>query len=268
MIGTAYPSDLSEIEWLLIAPLIPPAKPGGRPRDTEMRAVLNGIFYVLRTGCGWEYLPHEYPCWQTVYGYFKEWSRRGVWAEINAALCEAVREQEEHEAEASAAIVDSQSVKTTASAGERGFDGAKLVTGRKRFILVDTLGLLLHVLVTKASLPERTGAKQLLTCAFTQTLHHLALLWADGGFSGDDFADWVRTHFGCEVEIVKRPGDAKGFVVLPRRWVVERTFAWLTRFRRLGKDFEVLVRNSEAFIYAAMSRLMLRRLANAETVFL
>jgi putative transposase len=268
MTRLAYPSDLSDVEWWIVAPFVPTEKGGGRRREIDMREVLNGIFYVLRTGCGWEYLPHDFPCWQTVYGYFNEWSRSDLWTQMNDALREAVREQEEREAEASAAIVDSQSVKSTASAGERGFDGAKLVTGRKRFILVEVMGFLIRVLVTKASTPERTGAKLLLERTFTQTLEHLALLWADAGFSGEEFAAWVKQHFDCEVEIVKRSDDAKGFVVLPRRWVVERTFAWLTRFRRLSKEFEVLVRNSEAMIYAAMTRLMLSRLARHETVFL
>jgi len=179
-----------------------------------------------------------------------------------------VREQEEREAEPSAAIMDSQSVKTTAIAGERGYDAAKNVTGRKRHILVDVLGLLLTVVVTKASVPERDGAKMLLKRALAQHFERLVLIWADGGYTGQDFCNWVLEHCGWLVEIVKRSDDAKGFVVLPRRWVVERTFGWLYRFRRLSKDYEVLPETSEAWIYAAMVRIMLQRLARDPVVYL
>ena len=169
---------------------------------------------------------------------------------------------------ASAAIMDSQSVKTTAIAGERGFDAAKNVTGRNRHLLVDVLGLLLTVVVSKASVPEREGAKLLLKRALAQHFERLGLIWADGGYTGQDFCDWVLEHCGWLLEIVKRRDDAKGFVVLPRRWVVERTFDWLYRFRRLSKDYEVLPQTSEAWTYAAVVRIMLQRLARDPVVYL
>lgn len=266
MARKSYDTDLSDVEWLLLEPLIPPEKRGGRHRTVDIREVVNAIFYVLRTGCAWRLLPHDFPSWQTVYGYFRDWRKTGIWEQLNAALREAVREQEGRKAEPSAAIVDSQSVKTTAVAGVRGYDGAKNIKGRKRHILVDVLGLLLEVVVTPADVPERAGAKKLLKRALGHSYERLELIWADGGYGGQPFHDWVLENCGWLLEIIKRSDDAKGFVVLPRRWVVERTFGWLFRFRRLSKDYEVLPETSEAWIYAAMVRIMLQRLARNPAV--
>jgi putative transposase len=264
----AYPSDLSDTEWLMLEPLIPPAKSGGRRREVDIREVINGIYYILRSGGGWRMMPHDLPAWQTVYGYFRQWRKNGTWETINAALRETVREQAGREAQPSAAIIDSQSVKTTESGGDRGFDAGKNVNGRKRHILVDVMGLLLVVLVHKASIQERAGAKQLLKRAVLKGFDRLQLIWADGGYSGQPMTEWVFALAGWLWEVVTRPEDNSGFTILPRRWVVERTFAWLGRYRRLSKDYERLPETSEALIYAAMVRLMLRRLANHPTVAL
>ena len=263
-----YETDLSDLEWLLLEPLIPAAKSGGRRRDTDMREVMNGIFYVLRTGGAWSLLPHDFPPHQTVYGYFNAWRKSGVQQSMNDALRTAVREQEEREEEISAGIIDSQSVKTTsASKEDRGFDAGKAISGRKRFILVDVLGLILHVFVTKASLPERKGAQELLKGTSAEILKQLQLIWADGGYGGPDFTAWVLENYAIFVEIIKRTDDAKGFVILPRRWVVERTFSWFGKFRRLSKDYEVFAKTTAALIYMAMLRIMLQRLAHDSAAF-
>ena len=255
-----YPSDLSDAEWQILKPLIPPAKPGGRPRRTDMREVLNGVFYELRGGCAWRMLPHDLPPWQTVYHYFRQWKGDGTWERMNQTLRINLRVADGREAEPSAAIMDSQSVKTTDVKGIRGYDAGKQIKGRKRHILVDTMGLLLMVLVHAADIQERDGAKLLLNKVkgcFTR----LCLIWADAGYRGQPMIDWVRNTHGWILEIVKRDKGVKGFQVLPRRWVVERTFAWFGDYRRLSKDYEVLTETSEAMIYAAMIRLMVRRLA-------
>lgn len=257
----AYPSDLSDAEWLILEPLIPAAKPGGRPRTVDMREIVNGIYYVLRSGCAWRMLPHDFPPWQTVYGYFRRWRKDGVWEQMNDALREAIRLQAGRQAEPSAAIIDSQSVKTTETKGVRGYDSNKKVNGRKRHILVDVMGLLLAVLVHEASIQERAGAKTLLQRVKKKGFARLVLIWADGGYSGQPMVDWVLKLAGWLFQVVERPKGAKGFVLLPRRWVVERTFAWLGRYRRLSKDYEQFPETSEAMIYAAMVRLMLKRLA-------
>ena len=255
-----YPSDLNDAEWQILKPLIPKAKSGGRPRTTNMRSVTNAIFYVLRSGCAWRMLPHDFPPCKTVYHYFRQWRIDGIWEQINETLRIRLRKADGREAEPSAAILDSQSVKTTETKGIRGYDAAKGDKGRKRHILVDTMGLLLMVLVSAANIQDRDGAKLLLS-KVKQCFSRLRLIWADAAYGGK-LISWVLTNCGWILEIVKRSDDAKGFVVLPRRWVVERTFAWFGRYRRLSKDYETLPETSEAMIYAAMSRLMVRRLAH------
>jgi len=261
----AYQSDLKDQEWKYLKRFLPqPSTLGtrGRPQEWPMREIVNALLYLLRTGCQWRMLPHDLPPWQTVYYHHRKWRRNRLWEKINRLLRRQVRQQVGHEATPSAAIVDAQSVKTTLVKGERGYDAGKRVNGRKRHIVVDTTGLLLSVLVTTGNVQDKPGGKQLLTQLY-QRLHlpRLKLLWADAGYRGQPFVDWVKTTFGWVWEVVKRNDDLKGFHVLPRRWVVERTFGWLNNYRRLSKDYEELPNTSESLIYLAMSRLMLRRLA-------
>jgi len=253
-----YPTDLSDVEWQRIQPYLPAPKSGGRPRVHTLREILNAIFYIVRSGCTWRMLPHDLPPWKTVYHYFRLWRKDGTWERINSALRVEVRVAAGREPEPSAAVIDSQSVKTTETPDVRGYDAGKKVNGRKRHLLVDTLGLVLMVVVHAANIQDRDGARLLLEKARGR-FPRLRLIWADGGYTGK-LVDWVKTLCLWVLEIVKRSDDVKGFQVLPHRWVVERTFGWLGRYRRLSKDYEGLPESSEAMIYIAMIHLMVRRL--------
>lgn len=260
MNNQTYPTDLTDRQWECIKKYIPPAKPGGRPRTLEMRAVVNAILYIVVGGCQWRMLPRTYPNWKSVYDYFRQWRDDGTWRRIHDMLRAQLRGSVGRDKHATAGCLDSQSVKTCQGPGVRGYDSGKNVKGRKRHLLVDTLGLLMAVVVSAASISDPAGAKGVFR-RLGGTGKKLRRIWVDGTYRGK-LVEWVSGHYKFLLEPVLRSDDMKGFVILPRRWVVERTFAWLTQCRRLSKDYEVLPASSEAMIYIAMIRLMLRRLAS------
>lgn len=257
-----YPTDLNDTEWAQIAPYLPEAAPTGAPRQHSWRTILNAIFYVVKNGCVWRALPHDFPAWQTVYHYFRLFRQTGLWEHLNTQIRQAVREKEGRQPQASAMIADSQSAKSAEGGESRGFDGGKHVSGRKRNLLVDTLGLVVLAKVTAANVQDVHAGKQLFFAVAQKPdlLTRLEKIFADGGYRGE-LVDWVQQNLQVVLEIVLKLGDQKGFQVLPKRWVIERTFAWITRNRRLARDYERLAESSEAFIYLAMIRLGLRRLA-------
>ena len=254
-----YTSDLTDAEWPLIDYCFPKPSPTGRPREHSYRELVNAMFYLVRTACQWRNLPKDFPPWRTVYHYLRMWKRTGLWEQIHTHLREHLRLVAGRKRHATAGIIDSQSVKSTECSAERGYDAGKKVNGRKRHLLVDTLGLVLRVLVLPAHIQDRDAARQLLARFFTANPRRgIKHLWADGGYAGGLVA-WARALYRCTMEIVKRT-EAHTFRVLPRRWVVERTFGWLGRYRRLHRDYERQAETGKLMVHLAMIRLMLRRL--------
>jgi putative transposase len=285
-----YPSDLADAEWSLLEPHLPGPNRRGRPRLHSPRNILDAVFYVLKSGCQWRMLPREFPPWKTVFHYFRAWRIDGTWERLNRTLRRRLREKLGRDPEPSAGIVDAQSAKTTGVGGEqRGFDGGKKVRGRKRHILVDTEGLVVEARVHSAKVPDQDGIRRLLEPARSR-LPRLSYLWVDAGYRGRG-KEWAEHSLGLEVEFVNRspkPPPEKvlriwarewskeghdmdlsklparpSFEKLPRRWVAERTFAWISHNRRMAKDYERLCSTGEALVHAAMTRLMVRRLARA-----
>ena len=251
-----YTSDMTRKEWQVIAPLLPPAHGN---QKLSLQGIVNGIFYLVKTGCHWRFLPQEYPNWSSVSYHFYKWSADGTWEAVNTELCKMDRRKRGRKDSPTGALIDSQSVKTAKEATEVGIDGGKKVKGHKRHMLTDTVGNMLNVVVSAANMYDGKGG-QLVIEKILDTFPTIEHIWADGTYRGG-LIEWVRETLGATLEIVNRPEGQKGFQVLPKRWVVERTFAWLGNYRRLSKDYERLPHNSEAMIYLASIKTMLKRVA-------
>ena len=267
-VSSRYDSSLTDGQWAQIEPLLPVANPrhGGRPLKYDRRLILDTILYVLRTGCAWRLVPHDLAPWDAAYRWFRAWTADGTWRQVHEALRDRVRERDGRDAQPTAAVLDSQSAKSAEGGEAIGYDAGKRVRGRKRHLLVDTNGLLLHRVVHSAGVQDRAGAKLVLT-GVHEAFPQLGLVWVDGGYVNtvdQGLIGWAEQHEQLQIVVVPRNADVKGFQVLPRRWVVERTFGWLTRCRRLARDYERKTAHAEAMIDVAMIRLMAARLAGED----
>lgn len=261
--STTYPNNLSDAEWDCLQRFLPSRTPHGKLRRHSLRSVFNALFYLLRTGCPWRYLPSNFAPWQTVYYHFRQFCRTGLWTCLYRALRDAERRRVGKDPHPSVAIMDAQSVKTVEeSGGIRGYDAHKCVKGRKRHLLVDTLGLPLSIYVTPANVHDTVGARCLLG-GLKYFVPRLTKIWADQAYQGQELAEWCRASSGWDLEVVKRPPGVRGWSQQPQRWIVERTFAWLLRNRRLTVDYERKVQTSETLIEVAMIRLLVARLGRS-----